>query len=768
MKGLIIAIAAWLLIFGFVGAEVSGAQGDAQQVIGSIRVAGNRSVTTAEILSRVRSREGQVFDAATAAQDTKRIAELPGVEYSYYNKEVVDGRVQLTFVVVERNLVRSITFVGNRRIKQSKLSDQLDFKLGDYLDPILAEAGRKAVVDYYRERGYTFASVTLDTEQLSYGKVIYTITEGPRVRISSVEFVGNSAITTRGLRKVVKTWPRKFYVLRQYFTQDKLEADVAKLQNVYYKRGFLDAKVNAYTRFSDDNSSVRVTFAISEGSAYKIRNITIRGNTFFEGAQLAKLLKSKRGQTYSKDRADGDVKRLLKSYRETGFINARVERNVKFVSAAEVDVEFDIQEGERFKIGRIDITGNQQTQDRVVRNVLTEYEFVPGRWYNADMARGDGTGYLERLVQASAVAQQATITPTGEEPGVKDAQVNIIEGRTGMVMLGAGVSTDSGVIGQLVFNQRNFDIHDWPDSFRDFVMGKGFKGAGQSLRIALEPGTEVSQYSVSFTEPYFKNKPISLDVSGSSWRRFRESFDEERLRAYVGFEQRLKGRWRRSISLRGENVDVADVDSDAPSEVTDVKGDNLLFGVRLGFGRDMTDDKWNPSAGYSFNVGFEPVFGDHTFSVVSGTHRKYWTVHEDLAERKTILATKLHAAAILGDAPLFEKFYAGGQGSLRGFDYRGVSPRSGPDDDPVGSDWIFLANAELIQPIYTKNFALLFFVDSGMVETGGYRASIGTGIQIMLPQYFGPVPMRFEIATPFLKSGDDETQVFSFSVGRLF
>ncbi|MHC4123491.1 MAG: BamA/TamA family outer membrane protein, partial [Planctomycetota bacterium] len=150
---------------------------------------------------------------------------------------------------------------------------------------------------------------------------------------------------------------------------------------------------------------------------------------------------------------------------------------------------------------------------------------------------------------------------------------------------------------------------------------------------------------------------------------------------------------------------------------------------------------------------------------------------EDLAERKTILSTKLLGSVIVGDAPPFEKFYGGGMGyyGIRGFEYRGVSPRglqtnvANPEkEDPIGSDWIILANAEVTVPLISNNFAALFFVDSGIVETGGYRASIGTGIQILLPQWFGPVPMRFAVAVPFMKDGDDDTEVFSFSVGGLF
>jgi outer membrane protein insertion porin family len=743
---------------------------DNKMTIGSISTAGNVSISSDKILSKVRSRVGQQFDAAIAAEDAKRIAELAGVEYSYYNTAVVDEKIQLTFVVVERNIVRSIVFIGNRKYKAKTLQGKLAFKKTDYLELVMAEAGRTAIAEFYQKKGFAFAQVSLDTEKLSTGNVIYTIDEGPRVRMAAVRFSGNKALKTKSLKETIKTKKTEWGFLPGYYTEEKVSKDVTKLENIYYNKGFLDANITAEREFTKDKSKVRITFAINEGHIYTVENVTIAGNKQFDTERLRSELKLKQGQIYNKRKAGSDVDQLLKLYREEGFIDAKVEQSIKFISEDKVDVKFEITEGERFRIGRVNITGNEQTQDKVVRRVLNEYDFTPGRWYNADIARGDGSGELEKEVRRMVVAESATITPRGEAVGQKDADVSIIEGQTGMVMLGAGITSDSGVIGQAIFEQRNFDISDWPKSFSEFITGKAFRGAGQSLRIALQPGTEVSEYSINFTEPYFLNKPISLDVAGSSWERERESYDEKRLKGFVGFEKRYKNHWHRSLGLRVENVNINDIDDDAPKEIKDVKGDNLLMGARLGIGRDLTDDRFNPSKGYSFDVGYEQVAGDHTFGIASGVYRRYKTISEDLAERKTVLALKLLGATTVGDAPPFEKFYAGGTGTygIRGFKYRGVSTRSGVDKDPIGSDWIFLANAEATVPLASETFSALFFVDSGMIDSGGYRASVGTGIQILIPQWFGPVPMRLEIAAPLMKDGDDDTQVFSFSVGRLF
>jgi outer membrane protein assembly factor BamA len=746
--------------------------------VGSIRTAGNVSISSAQILSRVRSRAGELFDPATAAEDAKRIAGLDGVDYAYYNTEVVENRIQLTFVVVERNLVRSIVFVGNRKQKAKTLQRKLDLKVGDYLDPMMVEAGVNSVANFYRKKGFAFVKVALDTEKLSKGEVVYIISEGPRVKITAVKFRGNAGLKTKALKKAVKTRTRKFLFWPKYYTERGVDEDTAKLQNIYYRKGFLDAAVKAERQFSPDSRKVQITFAIDEGPVYRVGRVDFRGIRYFQESQLRGELRLERGQVYSEQKANFDVKRLLKLYREVGFVDVEVRRHVKFIPGTDVDVEFEISEGERFRIGQVNITGNDQTQDKVVRRVLDEYEFQPGQWYNADSTRGDGSGDLERRVQRTVFAELATIAPAGEMPSQRDAQVSIVEGQTGMVMLGAGASSDAGLIGQLTYEERNFDISDWPDSFREFITGRAFRGAGQNLRIALQPGTEVSEFLISFTEPYFQNKPVSLNLVGSNWERERESYDEGRLKGYVGFEKRYKNRWRRSISFRAENVDVDDLDPDAPREIEEVEGGNALAGIKLGIGRDLTDDRFNPSEGYTFDASYEQVGGDHTFGIVSGIYRSYQTLSEDLNERKTVLAMKLLGASTVGDAPPFEKFYGGGSGlyGIRGFDYRGVSTRGLPTapststerDDPIGSDWIFLASAEVVVPLAAESLSALVFVDSGAIDSGSYRVAAGVGVQILIPQWFGPVPMRFELAGPLMDEDEDDTQVFSFSVGRLF
>jgi outer membrane protein assembly factor BamA len=391
------------------------------------------------------------------------------------------------------------------------------------------------------------------------------------------------------------------------------------------------------------------------------------------------------------------------------------------------------------------------------------------------LAPKQGRGLLETYAREAASAEQVLIRPVEppeSEPSRKDVRVQMEEGPVGAVAPGVSVSTDGGIMGKFVLRHNNFDLTDTPERPGDLLTWNAFRGAGQRLGIALEPGTEYSRYSVHLADSYWRDRPTELDVLGRNSSRWRESHDEGRLKGSFGFEQRLQNRWRRSLGFRAENVSIEDLDDDAPREIIDVAGDNQLLGLKFGLGETNVDNLYRRSRGHAVGTFYEQVAGDHTFGRLQGSYTRYFTLHEDALGRKTVLAAKILGATIAGEAPAFEKFYAGGTGyyGLRGFEYRGVSPRglqTGVSDpqrkDPVGSDWIFLANAEATVPLIGENVAALFFLDSGTVETGSYRLSIGTGLQFLTPRSLGSVPVRFQIAAPLLRDDQDRTEIFSFT-----
>lgn len=667
-------------------------------------------------------------------------------------------------------IIQSIDFVGKGEFSNKTLRKKLDFKVGDNFDSVLIETGRYELSEFYRKKGYAKVKVTLDNSELIHGKVTYIIESGTKYRIKSVNFKGNKLIKTSNLRSIIKTKTSSWMFWPSYYTSEKIDSDVLKLKDAYYQRGFLNYDIQVLGRSN-------ITFLIDEGPQYKINKIEVRGNTKFDSKTLLSNCELKIGGIYYPSKAKAQAERILQLYRENGFVEVEItyEHSFTGVGANTVDLNFDIKEGKQFRIGRIEIIGNEQTQDKVIRRVLDEYDFSPGKLYNADKAPPEGGGELDARVKRATLAEEVSIAPVITDPNQQgdkmDATVNIKEGLTGMWNPGIAYGTDDGFIGSLNWSQGNFDISDWPESFGEFITMQSFKGAGQRLNINLRPGSQISSYSVSFTEPYFRDKPMSLNVSGQSWERWYNSHEEKRTKGVVSFQKRYKSLWRTNFGFRAENVDIGGVEYDAPQDIMDYKGNNLLIGAKFGFGRDETDDIYIPSKGYVFNIDYEQITGDNDFGILEGYGVLYKTLYKDFRDRKTILATKILAGMTSSDTPFFEKYYAGGIGTygLRGFEYRGISDRKLPNYKyPVGSDSIFLASTELAVPLVGDNVSLLFFVDSGTVSSGPYRVSVGTGLQVIVPQFLGPVPIRFTFADPIRKDDYDEKQSFSFFMGGMF
>lgn len=687
--------------------------------------------------------------------------------------------------VGKTEIIKSIEFEGNRKFKAHVLRERLGFQLGDRLDPFLAEGGRVTIMEVYRKVGYPSVKVTLDRDRLADGHLLYLIEEGPRVQIASIEFEGNDSFGTRTLRQVIKIRQRKWLLWPTYYTEEAVKEDTDRLRDFYYGQGFLDYKITSQTELTGDGEKVHVVFSIEEGPVYHVSNIVFAGATRYTAEQLQAKVQVKEGDVYKKPKVEKDAREVANVYREQGYVDADVRQSATFTHEADehlVDVTFTVREGRQFRIGQVDVTGNEQTKDKAIRRILDEYGFTPGELYNAKIAPKEGSGLLEKYIQRGVVSDQAMIRPVnpmaGSDPNSRDARVDIKEGMTGLIRPGVGFSSDSGVIGQLIYEQRNFDISDTPESWDEvFFPWKAWRGGGQRFSVRLEPGTRYSAYSVNFVDPYWNDQPVTFDVLGRSWKWFRESYDENRLKGAFEFEQRMADYWRRSIGFRAENVKVSSLDFDAPQEIRDVEGGTNLFGVKVGVGKTAVDDLYDPTAGWRADTTYEQVTGDFTFGLLEASAVRYLTLHEDVLGRRTVLSGKVLAGTTVGDAPPFEKYYAGGSGryGLRGFEYRGVSRRGLQTNvanpkrrDPIGSDWIFLAKSEVVVPLIGQNFNGLFFVDTGTVDSGSYRLSIGAGIEIKVPQIFGNVPMRFELGFPLLKSEGDETQVFSFSGGGMF
>jgi outer membrane protein insertion porin family len=367
----------------------------------------------------------------------------------------------------------------------------------------------------------------------------------------------------------------------------------------------------------------------------------------------------------------------------------------------------------------------------------------------------------------------------GDQPGVRDLIIDVEESeRAGDFIFGIGVNSNSGVVGSIVLDVKNFDLFDWPRSFKEFIKLRSFRGAGQRLRIEAQPGTEFNRFRIDFAEPYFLDLPIRFGTSLYYFERERERHDERRVGGNVSFGKRLKQGllkdWYVEGALRVEQVNIDDLELWAPRDVRDVEGGNFLTSVKATLVRDRTDSRLVPTAGDVLRFSWEQfgvLGGEHFFSKVLGSYTWHKTMFTDVKERKHVLSLRGDVGAIMGSSPAFERFYAGGIGSIRGFDFRSVSPRQGLKDTEVGGDFMVLAKAEYSFPLFEDVIRGLIFTDMGTVEEdfgiSSWRASVGVGARLHI-DFFGPVPLEFDLAIPVAKESDDEEQVFSFFIGATF
>jgi len=773
---LLVASAGWAL------AAPSWAQ-DAQPAkrVAEVRVRGNKQMTANAVLIYVKTRLGQPFNEDVVKADERRLLDTGRFKSVLATKTDTDKGVVVTFTVAERPLVAAVRFEGNKAFKKDVLAKELTFGQHDPLSAFDVESGRMAVLNKYKSSGYHFATVTVNQPLLTdKQQVVYKIVEGPKVLVRKIRFQGNSFYGNFKLKQSISSSQRLWPFVDGYLDTDKVAQDELTIRNKYISEGFLDCEVGRLLDFSANREDATLTFLIKEGQRYRINKVVFDGNKVFSDAELARRLKFAQSVFFTELTLGRDVKKLEDTYGELGYIEARMTTRRQFLNPtaeppawakhlgkpALLNIVFTVGESDQYRVGKIDIRGNTITQDRVIRRTL---QIFPEQLFN-NVALDESK---HRLLE-SRLFEDVNITPVGDKPNVRDVMVQVKEGRTAEFIIGAGISTNSGVLGTVSLTQRNFDILAWPNSWKQFIRGEAFKGAGQTLRIVAEPGTRMMRFNIEWDNPSIFDQPYSTSLQAFLFSRGRESYDENRYGGQVSLGHRFKNRWYGELAVRGEDVVIDDLDSDAPPEVREVEGGNGLLGFKVSMVHDRTDSRWNPSTGDRIRVSAEQVTGDFSFVNAQADYRIYRTVYVDAMGRKHIIAARATAGNIFGDSPVFERYYGGGTGSIRGFRYRGISPRSAGTDEPIGGEFMLYAGAEYSFPIFgTEDQQLrgVVFLDTGTVEEDpsitSYRASAGFGLRWTMP-LFGPVPMSFDFGFPLAKDEMDDTQVFSFSLGWSF
>ena len=354
---------------------------------------------------------------------------------------------------------------------------------------------------------------------------------------------------------------------------------------------------------------------------------------------------------------------------------------------------------------------------------------------------------------------------------VTPLNVFLQEARTGRIIVGGSVNSDLGVAGQLVIDERNFNIWRFPRSWNDIWSGRAFRGEGQNFRLELMPGNRVERYTASWTQRnLFGYLPYSLSVGGFYFTRQFRDWTEQRLggRVAVGYE--VTKDLAVSSEIRMEDVKLFDPRLAGIAELDSALGSNDIYTARFRVVKDTRDSPFMATQGALLELIFDQVFGEYDFSRGAVNYSRYFQVRERPdGTGRHVIATTLKLGVTGSQTPIFENYFAGGYSTLRGFSFRGASPVEG--DVQVGGELSLLGSVEYVFPMTADDMLRgVAFLDYGTVErdleinSENFRVSPGLGLRISVPA-LGPAPLAFDFAYPINHADTDDRQIFSFFMG---
>ena len=746
--------------------------------------------------NQLRSATGRPLDWDVVRDDVRRLERLGSFSDLRAEIEPLDnGTVAVVFVVREAPVVTDIAVVGNLEIPDGEIanviSENIALVAGVPVDEFRIQQAIRAIEDLYARAGYYQVRVTVDEDEIAEtGMIIFRVREGERVRITAIRFEGNIAFTASRLQSNINT-RRAGIFERGPIDQEIIDRDVAAVRRFYEDEGYLDARVSHRLTLSPDGREAILTFLVDEGPRFTVREVLAftpgvdldaenGGLTVMSPDQIAALSFLKPGAVIEGALLRDSRQRVQDAYRSMGYVDAtvRIER-LRLIDENSVDVLILVTERDRqtttdrFRTGLVTVQGNELTQHKVIRRRLN---LEPDRWLNAALIEES-----ERQLRNSQLFDPAgtRITILDEDPnrpGYRDVVVEVQEANTGALTFGASVNSDAGLIGQISLSQRNFDLFDTPDSFEELFRGRAFRGGGQQFNLLLAPGTELSNYSVSLSEPNVFESDYRLTTSAFFRQRDFDLYDEDRLGGSIGVSRAFGVRWTGGITMSAQGIEIADNSLDPLQDIADVEGDSLLTEIGFELNRTTVDDFFRPGRGArtEFRVTQAGALGgEYTFTRLEAEHTVFFSLFEDELGRKTTIRFNTRAGWVPddGDLPIFERFYLGGR-SFRGFEFRGIGPIgrlvSGEEsNEKVGGSFLFFAGLQYQQPLFSDLVDWVAFVDSGTIEDeislDNYRVSAGLGLRLFLPQ-FGRAPLAFDFAFPVVDFEDDESQIFSFSI----
>jgi outer membrane protein insertion porin family len=742
--------------------------------IAAIKVEGNQRIEEGTIRSYMLVQPGDPFNPDQLDRSLKTL-------YATGLFSDVDLRRDgstLVVKVVENPIVNRIAFEGNHKITDETLRPELQLRPRAVFTPALAQADRQRLLNVYAAKGRFNARIEPKIIKLDQNRVdvVFEITEGDATYISRIAFVGNRAFSESKLRDVIgsreEAWWR-FLSSSDSYDPQRIAYDKELLRRFYLQKGYADFEVtNAASELAPDKSAFFVTYTLSEGERYKLSkvdlNVTLRN---VDPASLTALVPLEAGDWYDGDAVERGVTAISEELQNRGFpfveVKPRIQRDREKHT---VELVFDVGEGPRVYIERIDISGNQRTQDKVIRR---EFRVAEGDAFNAALVRRS----RQRLQDLDYFGNVEVNTQPGSAPDRVIVNTAIEEKATGELTIGGGYSSDSGALASVGLREKN-------------LIGSGID-AGITGVIAQKR----SEINLSVTDPYFLDRNIvagfdlfhttlnNLDVAQYNERRTGLT-----LRAGYEFNEHLRQVWSYSLVQR----DVYNVQTDASIYVQDEAGMSLLSQIGQTMTLDYRDSRIDPHTGYvvRFGTDFAGLGGDAHF-VRTKVDATYFVPLDRFTNNTDWTIAFSGGAGYLfnlgQNEKIIDRFFLGGD-NLRGFQTGGAGPHAiptaaNPSSDSLGGRFLWTQSTELRFPLpITSDFGLTgrAFVDIGALSqvnslvlngqtvpiTDDASPRVGAGVGVSWKTPFGLI--NVDLAQAVVKKKFDQTQFFRFGFGTRF
>ncbi|MBI4430447.1 MAG: outer membrane protein assembly factor BamA [Candidatus Omnitrophica bacterium] len=732
-----------------------------EMTVQEIVVEGNKIINTHTILNKIRTRKGEALKRDLISDDIKRLYATGFFQDIKMDFTELPSGYRVVVTVMEKPIVKQVIIEGSSKFSAADLRKELKIVDGQVLNDYELQEGLNAIRGKYQEKGYQFVDVKsdLDINEETKEAVLYIIVdEGTVYKIREFNLTGIKSFKERKIRKLFKT-KKVGFLRRGRYQEEKFRDDLDRARAFYQDQGFLDVKIDPKFSYDHEAKSIKIDVAIEEGSQYLVGKIDIEGNIIFPESEIWEELEMLPGVMYSPRRLAEDMEAIRRFYYERGYMNADVQPEiVDNPSTGKMDVVYRITEGDLFFVEQIKIRGNTKTKDLVIRR---EILIFPGERFDGKKLERS----ITKLKDLDYFEDVSFTTEDGSAPNRRDVIFHVKEKRTGELSFGAGISSVETFLGFAEISQRNFDLLNFPT----------FTGAGQLFSVRGRLGSVRQDIDLVFVEPYLFNKPYSLSLGlfSRTNQRLNTDFEEQRMGFSIDVGKRFTETIRSAIGYTLENVKLQDLEVDASPDVLASGTDNLLSRLRWSISRDSRDSVRKPTYGSVASFGTELVGsflgGDQDLFKFNAGFTKYFMFGRHHFE----WSNRFGVVTPFGDSdqvPVFERYFAGGLGSVRGFDARRVGPIEA--GDAVGGSTIALTSLEYTFPII-ENFHGALFTDLGHVNEATFdfdfddiAVSIGPGVKINTP--IGPVALYYGF--PIANRDDDKSKngKFEFSLSRGF